>query len=53
MQQNNIKNNTTEQKHKHYELAYRAYYNNSFSPERIAQIICNEFDDYIKHLMSI
>lgn len=37
-------------KHKHYDLAYRAYYNMSFSPDKRAQTLCAEFDASIKNL---
>jgi hypothetical protein len=37
-------------KHKHYDLAYRAYYNMSFSPDKRAKTICAEFDADIKRL---
>lgn len=36
--------------HKHYDLAYRAYCNMSFSPDKRAESLCNEFDAGIKAL---
>jgi methionine synthase II (cobalamin-independent) len=39
--------------HKHYELAYRAHLNVSFSPERRAEQYCSEFDESVAHLKQI
>ena len=35
----------TQSKHKHYDLAYRAHYNTSFSPDKRAAMQCEWFDD--------
>lgn len=40
-------------KHKHYELAYRAHYNTSFTPDKRAESWCNSFDADIKQLQDL
>lgn len=37
-------------KHKHYDLAYRAHYNTSFTPDKRAESWCAEFDHNISEL---
>jgi hypothetical protein len=37
-------------KHKHYDIAYRAFYNTSFSPDKRAEMYCNYFDENIQTL---
>lgn len=39
--------------HKHYEIAYRAHCNTSFSPEKRAVSYCNSFDEDIKALQAL
>ena len=53
MQQNETKNNLENQKHKYYDLCYKAYYNISFSPEKRAERLCKEFDDDIEEIKQL
>ena len=46
-------NPNSTQKHKHYEVAYRAYTGTSFSPERRAENVCKEFDQSIESLKAL
>ena len=39
--------------HKHYNLAYRAHVNSSFSPEKRAEAWCKGFDDDIAYLQEL
>lgn len=43
----------TQNKHKHYEVAYRAHQGTSFSPDKRAEMYCKEFDQSIENLKSL
>lgn len=40
-------------KHKHYDLAYRAHYNTSFTPEKRATDFCEGFESAIAELNTL